>query len=102
MKKTTIFAAAGFCLVAAVLRAQPRAEADPSTTWNRKAAAAALDQRAAWWTTWPNAKRDHDTFCVSCHTALPYALARPLLRQPLGETAPARPRRRCSPTSPSA
>jgi squalene-hopene/tetraprenyl-beta-curcumene cyclase len=50
-----------------------------------------MDQRATWWTTWPNAKRDHDTFCVSCHTALPYALARPLLRQPLGETAPSAP-----------
>src|SRR5580765_247898 len=91
MKKTTIFAALGFCLVAAVSAIQPRAEADPAATWNRKAAAASLDQRATWWTTWPNAKRDHDTFCVSCHTALPYALARPLLRQPLGETAPSAP-----------
>ena len=88
MKKTTIFAVAGFCVVAAVSAIQPRAEADPSTAWNPKAAAAYLDQRATWWTTWPNAQRDHGTFCVSCHTALPYALARPALRQPLGETAP--------------
>ena len=29
---------------------------------------------------WPNARRDHGTFCVSCHTAVPYALARPALR----------------------
>src|SRR5436309_2488630 len=87
MKKTTIFAAAGFCLVAAVSAIQPRAEADPAATWNRKAAAASLDQRATWWTTWPNAQRDHGTFCISCHTALPYALARPALRRPLGETA---------------
>src|SRR6185369_13981927 len=86
MKKTTICAAAAFCLVAAVSATRPRAEADPSTAWNRKAAAAYLDQRATWWTTWPNAQRDHQTFCVSCHTALPYALARPALRQPLGET----------------
>ena len=91
MKKTTIFAAVGFCLVAAASAIQPRAEADPAAAWNRKAAAASMDQRATWWTTWPNAKRDHDTFCVSCHTALPYALARPLLRQPLGETAPSAP-----------
>ena len=88
MKKTTIFAAAGFCLVAALSALQPRAEADPSTAWSPKAAAAYLDQRATWWTTWPNAQRDHGTFCVSCHTALPYALARPALRQPLGESAP--------------
>ena len=89
MKKTTIFAAAGFCLVAARLRASSRAPRPiRPPTWNRKAAAAYLDQRATWWTTWPNAQRDHGTFCVSCHTALPYALARPLLRQPLGETAP--------------
>src|SRR2546430_7896161 len=87
MKKTTIFAAAGFCLVAAFSATRPRAEADPST-WSPRAAAAYLDQRATWWTTWPNAQRDHGTFCVSCHTALPYALARPALRQPLGESAP--------------
>ena len=29
---------------------------------------------------WPPAARDHGTFCVSCHTAMPYALARPTLR----------------------
>src|SRR4051812_30511971 len=88
MKKTLIFAAAGFCLVAVMTTIRPRAEADPPATWNRKAAAAYLDQRSTWWTTWPNAQRDHGTFCVSCHTALPYALARPALRQPLGESAP--------------
>src|SRR3979411_2754531 len=89
MKKTIIFAAAaGLAVVAAVSSTAPRAEAEPSASWNRKAAAAYLDQRATWWTTWPNAQRDHGTFCVSCHTALPYALARPALRQSLGETGP--------------
>src|SRR5215212_1511352 len=88
MKKTTIFTAAGFCLVTAFSILQPRAYTDPSAAWNRKAAAAYLDQRATWWTTWPNAQRDHGTFCVSCHTALPYALARPSLRQSLGESGP--------------
>src|SRR3954452_8225415 len=87
--KTFIVAAAAFSLVAVATMTRPRAEADPSATWNRKGAAAYLDQRATWWTTWPNAQRDHGTFCVSCHTALPYALARPSLRQPLGESAPA-------------
>jgi len=88
MTKYIICAALGFGLVASVSATRPRAEADPSATWNRKAAAAYLDQRATWWTTWPTAQRDHGTFCVSCHTALPYALARPALRQPLGESAP--------------
>jgi len=57
--------------------------------WNAKAAAAYLDQRAEWWMTWPNAARDHGTFCVSCHTAVPYALSRPRLRRAMGETASA-------------
>jgi squalene-hopene/tetraprenyl-beta-curcumene cyclase len=56
--------------------------------WDVKTAAAYLDHRAEWWTTWPSAARDHDTFCVSCHTALPYALGRPALRATLGEQAP--------------
>ncbi len=41
--------------------------------WNSHSAAAYLDQRLSWWTTWKNAERDHGTFCISCHTALPYA-----------------------------
>src|SRR3954454_12705964 len=86
--KTFIFAVAAFSIVAVATANRPRADADPSANWNRKGAAAYLDQRATWWTTWPTAQRDHGTFCVSCHTALPYALARPSLRQPLGESAP--------------
>jgi len=53
--------------------------------WSRAAAAAYLDARQAWWRSWPNAARDHDTSCVSCHTSLPYALARPALGDALGE-----------------
>src|SRR5580692_5880058 len=58
------------------------------TSWNPRAAAAYLDQRESWWMAWPPAARDHGTFCVSCHTAAPYALARPALRAALGEKAP--------------
>src|SRR2546425_8682563 len=49
-----------------------------------------LDSRIEWWVHWPNAARDHDTSCVSCHTALPYALARPAFHAALKdhETAP--------------
>jgi squalene-hopene/tetraprenyl-beta-curcumene cyclase len=57
-------------------------------SWDSKAAAAYLDQRAEWWMSWPQSARDHDTFCVSCHTAVPYALGRPALRATLGEQSP--------------
>src|SRR5688572_2345153 len=61
--------------------------AGPSDTsgWDAKAAANYLDARAEWWATWPNAARDQGTYCMSCHTTLPYALARPALRVALGE-----------------
>jgi squalene-hopene/tetraprenyl-beta-curcumene cyclase len=62
-----------------------RTEAPVATTWDQKAAAAYLDQRAGWWMGWQRAQRDHDTFCVSCHTAVPYAMSRPSLRAALGE-----------------
>jgi squalene-hopene/tetraprenyl-beta-curcumene cyclase len=58
------------------------------TTWDAKAAAGYLDQRAAWWMSWDRAQRDHGTFCISCHTAVPYAMARATLRGALGEQAP--------------
>jgi squalene-hopene/tetraprenyl-beta-curcumene cyclase len=56
-----------------------------ASAWDQKAAAAYLDQRAGWWMGWQRAARDHDTFCVSCHTAVPYAMSRPALRAALGE-----------------
>lgn len=57
----------------------------PTKSWNPNAAAAYLDQREGWWADWPGAARDHETFCISCHTALPYALSRPRLRKVLAE-----------------
>jgi hypothetical protein len=36
--------------------------------------------------TWQSAQRDHETFCVSCHTATPYAVGRSALRGALKET----------------
>ncbi|HKV98892.1 MAG TPA: hypothetical protein VJN96_03660 [Vicinamibacterales bacterium] len=68
--------------------ARNRSPAGP-LEWDAKAAASYLDGRAEWWTTWQSAKRDHGTFCISCHTTLPYALARPALRRALGEPEPA-------------
>ncbi|MGC1619780.1 MAG: hypothetical protein WA765_14920 [Candidatus Acidiferrum sp.] len=65
-----------------------RPDARASNTWDRKAAAIYLDQREGWWMEWPRAARDHGTFCVSCHTAVPYAMSRPLLRGALAEQGP--------------
>ena len=57
--------------------------ADPA--WNKQAAAKYLDDRETWWQNWPRAQKDQGTVCVSCHTQLPYAMARPLLQHALGE-----------------
>jgi squalene-hopene/tetraprenyl-beta-curcumene cyclase len=64
---------------------------DTIATSGLRAAAVYLDKRLDWWVHWPNAARDHDTSCVSCHTALPYALARPALHRALDEPEPADP-----------
>jgi squalene-hopene/tetraprenyl-beta-curcumene cyclase len=58
------------------------------TSWDPKAAAAYLDQREKWWNGWEDAAREHGTFCVSCHTSVPYAIARPALRKVLNEQTP--------------
>jgi len=65
-----------------------QAQTGDTRSWDRKAAAAYLDGRMSWWESWPSAARDHDTFCVSCHTSLPYALGRPALRSALAEQGP--------------
>jgi squalene-hopene/tetraprenyl-beta-curcumene cyclase len=65
-----------------------RPETNIGSTWDQKAAAAYLDEREGWWMGWPKAARDHETFCVSCHTAVPYALSRPAFRKALAEEAP--------------
>ena len=67
---------------------------DDSPAWNPKQAAAYLDGRAEWWSTSTNAARDHETYCVSCHTAAPYALGRPALRSLLKEAGPSAQERR--------
>lgn len=59
--------------------------------WRPKAAAAYLDERELWWQSWPLARMDHGTQCVSCHTVVPYALVRPALRHRLGENGPSAP-----------
>jgi len=72
----------------ATRRSQTGATVKASGSWSSKAAGTYLDGRLTWWMSWPVAARDHDTFCISCHTALPYALGRPALRAALEEPAP--------------
>lgn len=75
-------------LLAVLFACTAQAQSAETKSWSRESAAAYLDGRMAWWAAWPSAARDHDTFCVSCHTSLPYALSRPALRTPLHEQAP--------------
>jgi squalene-hopene/tetraprenyl-beta-curcumene cyclase len=79
-------AAAGFAV--SLLAADSRSPSADRVSWSGKAAAAYLDGRLAWWMGWSAAARDHETFCVSCHTVVPYALARPALRAAVAEQGP--------------
>jgi squalene-hopene/tetraprenyl-beta-curcumene cyclase len=63
-------------------------------SWDPRAAAAYLDDRQTWWESWSKARRDRGTVCLSCHTAMPYALARPELRTALGDADVASPERK--------
>jgi squalene-hopene/tetraprenyl-beta-curcumene cyclase len=80
--------------VKTIAKSLDQPETKIASSWDQKVAAAYLDQRANWWMEWPRAARDHDTFCVSCHTAVPYALSRPALRTALAEEAPSANERR--------
>jgi squalene-hopene/tetraprenyl-beta-curcumene cyclase len=73
------------CLVAAAMASCSHPTLKVSNSWDPKAAAAYLDYRAGWWMEWTGSARDHGTFCISCHTALPYALSRSALRPALAE-----------------
>jgi squalene-hopene/tetraprenyl-beta-curcumene cyclase len=92
VKRTTaaLLIFSGWAIAMSAVAARPAAPDTPenNVSWDHKAAEAYMDGRIAWWMTWPSAQRDHDTFCVSCHTALPYALARPALRISLNEATP--------------
>jgi len=57
------------------------------STWSEPAAAKYLDDREVWWQGWPKAQMDHGTVCISCHTNVPYAMARPALRAAMHDSA---------------
>jgi len=78
---------AGAAFLLALVAHQAGAAAPKAQTWDAAAAARYLDTRLDWWRHWPKAQRDHETVCISCHTALPHVLGRPSLRATLGEHA---------------
>ena len=82
------------CFAAILAAADQTPSPAEGAAWNGKAAAAYLDGRLTWWMGWPQAARDHETFCVSCHTVATYAMGRPALRSALGEPGPSPTERR--------
>jgi squalene-hopene/tetraprenyl-beta-curcumene cyclase len=80
MQSIFISALAGGCvLLTAAVRS--------ATEWNPRLAAEYLDSRQKEWSVWPTAASS-DGPCVSCHTGMPYLLARPALRKVLHEETP--------------
>lgn len=63
---------------------------EPSNGWDHASVARYLDARMDLW--WAKAKSvrtgDGETKCLSCHTAVPYALVRPALRRVQGQATP--------------
>jgi len=66
------------------------ADDHPRDAWNAQAAATYLDARMDMWFTNATKLRTGDgrVACLSCHTPMPYALARPALRRLLHESMP--------------
>jgi squalene-hopene/tetraprenyl-beta-curcumene cyclase len=81
-----------FATLAVILFACPVASAeDKSANWKPAAAAKSLDEREKTWLEAANTKRgqgSEQTTCVSCHSALPYILARPVLRKQMKADTP--------------
>src|SRR5215213_9833112 len=57
-------------------------------TFNATTAAANLDGELDWWLSWQGAARDRGTHCVSCHSVVPFVLARPRLHSLMHDAAP--------------
>jgi squalene-hopene/tetraprenyl-beta-curcumene cyclase len=80
MRSVFVVALAGGCVL---LTSATRSAVE----WNPKLAADYLDSRQKEWFAWPRAASP-DGPCVSCHTGMPYLLARPALRTLLHESVP--------------
>lgn len=84
MKSAPILAGIASVSVLTFVAALQPPPAKPAA-WDAKLSAKYLDDREVYWEDWEHAERDHETHCVSCHTQLPYALSRPVLRERLKE-----------------
>lgn len=71
------FSAAALCVAVTI----------PAAAWNPGLAAQYLDQREKEWLAWKPAQMPGGA-CLSCHTGMTYLMARPKLRQILGEAQP--------------
>jgi squalene-hopene/tetraprenyl-beta-curcumene cyclase len=90
MRNRAVVLAAGMLAVAFVIAGRAAPPDAPATGWDKAAAAAYLDARMDAW--WPKAKTlktgSGDAKCLSCHTTVPYVLARPALRVAMGQSSP--------------
>lgn len=75
--------------VAASLVTNSICDADDQQTWSGERAASYLDTRAKAWFEWSVPERGNGatkSSCICCHTLVPYAVARPVLRKFTNET----------------
>src|SRR5260221_10280019 len=86
MRLATTVVVASLHMGVAVRQVVPQDTPAKRNDWNREGAARYLDERMNVW--FESAKKlqtgQGETACVSCHTALPYALSRPVLRSAMG------------------
>lgn len=73
------------------LKAPPSPRRPGAKKWNPQLAADYLDSRAQEWIDWRKTARSQDSSCVSCHTTLPYLLARDRLGTRLDDGSQAAP-----------
>jgi squalene-hopene/tetraprenyl-beta-curcumene cyclase len=80
-------------LIGLILLSGGAAPEEPRPGWRPDEAGKVLDAREEAWIAFAAAHRGEgstESRCVSCHTVLPFALARPALRKLLGVPAPSR------------
>jgi squalene-hopene/tetraprenyl-beta-curcumene cyclase len=91
MKRVTLVVLLAVLAAVTMRAAGQKPAGTPTAAWNPAAAAKYLDDRMDLWFT--NAKKlrtgEDKTTCVSCHSSIPYALARPVLRRALHASVPA-------------
>ncbi len=88
--RATCFAWIALGILGCVCSAPASAGENAPEAWNKAGARAYLDTRGTEWFKFSSARRGQgasETSCISCHTLLPFALARPVLRRISDEKA---------------